>query len=98
MSKEKQKVLGKITQAEFGFGGYQDAMFGLSLQFGGNGWCVGHFIGQWGKDWSVLQARSIQKILTECGVQHVSKLIGKPVEITFDGNVFEDFRVLTEVL
>lgn len=95
---ERINQLGKITAAEFGFGGYQDAMLGLTLSFAGKGWGVGHFIGQWGKDWSVLQARSIQQLLSECGVLHISQLVGKPVEVTFDGNVFEDFRILTEVL
>lgn len=43
------KELGKIQSVRFGFGGYQDAMFGLSLTFEGKGWGVSDFIsGGWG--------------------------------------------------
>lgn len=33
-----KKELGKITKAEFGIGGYQDAMIGLHFAFDGDGW------------------------------------------------------------
>lgn len=43
-----EKVLGKITKVEFGFGGYQDAQMGLSLTFEGKDWGVSKFIcGGW---------------------------------------------------
>ena len=43
-----EKELGKITSASFGFGGYQDAMFGLSLSFQLQGSGCGDFIsGGW---------------------------------------------------
>ena len=37
----EEKVLGKITVAKFGLGGYQDAMIGLHVcfEFGGSGVC-----------------------------------------------------------
>jgi hypothetical protein len=35
-----EKRLGKITSVRFGRGGYQDAMMGLTLSFGGEGWGV----------------------------------------------------------
>ena len=44
------KMLGRITKATFGFGGYDEAMFGLSLTFTGGGdgsWGCGHFEGPW---------------------------------------------------
>lgn len=48
--------LGKIEYAEFGFGGYQDAMLGLSLVFKGQGWGVTEFLsGGW---YEVLKADS----------------------------------------
>lgn len=44
----ERKELGKIQSVRFGHGGYQDAMIGLSLTFGGEGWGVGAFInGGW---------------------------------------------------
>jgi hypothetical protein len=45
------KELGKIEKVSFGYGGYQDAQFGLNVQlsFGGCGTCV--FIdGGWSED------------------------------------------------
>lgn len=33
--------LGKITSISFGIGGYQDAMLGLNVSLGGDGWGVG---------------------------------------------------------
>lgn len=42
------KELGKIENVRFGFGGYQDAMFGLSLTFSGAGWGICDFVsGGW---------------------------------------------------
>lgn len=35
-----QKELGKITRAEFGFGGYQECEFGLWLTLSGKSWGV----------------------------------------------------------
>lgn len=42
------KQLGKITEVKFGFGGYQEAMFGLSIEFkiGTSGGCMA-FVGGW---------------------------------------------------
>ena len=42
--------LGRISSARFGYGGYQDAMFGLSLSFEGSGWGIGTFEGGWSYD------------------------------------------------
>lgn len=39
------KKLGKIQSVRFGFGGYQDGQFGLSLTLGGKSWGVQTFIG-----------------------------------------------------
>lgn len=44
----ERKELGKITAARMGFGGYQDAMVGLTIAIGGNGWAVhAPFVGAW---------------------------------------------------
>lgn len=43
----EQKRLGKIVRAEFGFGGYDNAMIGLSLTFEMEGSGVSAFKGTW---------------------------------------------------
>lgn len=40
----------------------------------------------------------VHKTLQDARVLHVSQLVGKPVEVTLVGNLFRDFRILTEVL
>lgn len=35
--------LGKINKVKFGSGGYDDAMFGVTFDLGGQGWGVGDF-------------------------------------------------------
>jgi len=42
--------------------------------------------------------RYISKILDEAKVTDVSKLVGTPVEVEFDGNLLKDWRILTEVI
>lgn len=46
------KKIGKILSVSFGFGGYQDAMLGLSVEMGsengGGNWSVNDFRGGWG--------------------------------------------------
>lgn len=41
------KELGKIESVNFGLGGYQGAMLGLSVTLSGGGWGVGDFKGGW---------------------------------------------------
>lgn len=104
--------LGRITEATFGFGGYQEAMIGLSLTFGGKSWGCGHFEGAWGIDrseyakWSEEDrlrqlgeaCMKLRDILRKSGKQHVGQLIGVPVECSFDGTLLKSWRVLEEVL
>ena len=42
--------------------------------------------------------RYISKLLKDADVDSVDKLKGVPVEITFDGNILKEWRILTEVL
>jgi len=42
-----EKKLGKIQSVEFGIGGYQDAMIGIHVTLGGDGWGVGHSTSEW---------------------------------------------------
>jgi hypothetical protein len=111
---DTRKELGRITAARFGFGGYQDAQFGLSLTFAGkSGWGCGFFSGTWGlsissKDAKWTEAdrdrqfaevvRLTNKTLSEAHKTDVAALVGVPVEVTFEGMVLDSWRVLTEVL
>lgn len=107
-----EKRLGKITRATFGFGGYQDAMIGLNLEFGGDGWGVGTFHGAWGNKrsqhtkWTeedrIKQlgetCLKLRDLLIDAKENNVNGLIGTPVEVEFEGNCLKDYRILTEVL
>jgi hypothetical protein len=42
--------------------------------------------------------RYVSKLLKDAKVDSVDKLKGVPVEVTFDGNLLKEWRVLTEVL
>jgi hypothetical protein len=42
--------------------------------------------------------RFLSKLLKEAKVDSVDQLKGKPVEVTFDGNLLSEWRILTEVL
>lgn len=42
--------------------------------------------------------RYVSKLLNDAKVSSVDKLKGIPVEVTFDGNLLKEWRVLTEVL
>ena len=105
--------LGRIQRATFGFGGYQDAQFGLSLQFGGESWAVNTFIGAWGMKpsesakWTHDEnlkllgdaAWKLLETLQAAKKADVAQLIDTPVECTFHNfNELKSWRVLTEVL
>lgn len=42
--------------------------------------------------------RFVSKLLKRAKVGSVDKLKGIPVEVTFDGNMLKEWRILTEVL
>lgn len=107
-----RKELGKIVRASFGFGGYQDAQIGLSLTFEGPGWGVCHFDGHWSVErtdrspWTEHDRLSslgrtvmgLARILKKAKKKSVAELAGVPVEVTFNGNVLDSWRILEEVL
>jgi len=107
-----RKELGKITSASFGWGGYQDCMLGLSIGLGGEGWGCSDFWGTWGIErndsakWTEQDrlrelgetVMRLKTTLEEAKVQTVSQLVGKPVEVCFDGMKLESWRILKEVL
>lgn len=108
-----EKVLGKISSVQFGLGGYQDAMLGLSISFDMKGSGVATFVSggwilertertKWTEEDRVRQqselCTKIISILRQANVNDVYKLRGMPVEITLESNSLVDWRILTEVL
>ena len=105
--------IGVISNVKLGFGGYQDAMFGLSLSFDFKGSGVNAFIsGGWrGKrsehdNWTD-QDRSnqqgvlcmkISELLDQAKVDDVTKLKGKPVECSFNNMELVNWRILEEAI
>jgi hypothetical protein len=106
------KEIGKIKRAEFGIGGYQDAMIGISFDFTGPGWGVGDFWGAWSGECSPFSqwteedrikklgglVMRLARILIEANVRTVRQLEGKPVEVTFEDNTLKSWRILTEAI
>lgn len=106
-----RKELGKINSIQLGMGGYDGAMFGFSFDLGGVGWGVGDFWGTWstrseGCKWSIEDQNKIflesllkiKQLLNDAEKDDFTELKGVPVEVIFDGNALESWRILTEVL
>lgn len=106
--------IGKIQKISVGFGGYQDAVLGLSITLGSPSWGVCDFKGFWGPDiehskyckWTETSRREahadtmlfIGKILKDANKNTVDQLANVPVEVTFESNILKSWRVLTEVI
>ena len=107
-----EKILGKITHAEFGTAKDYPFLIGLQLSFSLNGSAVSDggiytFIidkscGAWEDNESsqvvTKHIVNIYNLLNAAKVHYISELVGKPVEVTIEDNTFKDFRILTEVL
>jgi len=108
-----QKLLGKISSAQFGMIPDHPYLMGLQLTFHFNG--SGSGVGDGGRYTenisescrftNTTRAEAITaivdktaEILKAAKVHYVSELVNKPVEVTLDGNLFKSFRILTEVL
>lgn len=114
MSTTISKKIGKIKSISFGFGGYQNAMLGLSVILGSDGWSVGDFRGGWRPQikhsdrckWTEKNrseeyaetVRFIGQLLTQAKKDSVTDLNGVPIEVEFDGNILKSWRILTEVI
>lgn len=106
------KMLGYIESISFGIGGYNESMFGLTVNLHGDGCGVSSFDGTWAfppsdrAKWTEQDRRDhyadmcirIIELLNQAKVDDVSKLKGKPVEIELDGNLLKSWRLLTEVI
>ncbi|MGN5457070.1 MAG: hypothetical protein ACI4XN_13825 [Candidatus Kurthia intestinigallinarum] len=107
-----EKVLGKITSAEYGMVHDYPFLFGIQLTFKlADGCGIGcgsrYTINiskecRWGKNERkeaiTNSVDELYKILSDAKVNYVSELINKPVEVSIEKNTFKDFRILTEVL
>jgi len=104
--------LGKISYIALGYGGYQDAMIGLTVCLEGKGWGTNDFIGTWagkrseGAKWTEQDRdttfagiiNKVETLLKQTKVQSLERLNGKPVECTFDDQRLVSWRILEEVL
>lgn len=107
----KQKLLGKITSAEFGIDRDMPFLYGLKLEFSFQGLYVSsgskYMINispecKWApearREAIEKQTDFVYEILKDAKCFCVSELKGKPVEITYSNGLFDSFRILTEVL
>jgi len=107
-----EKILGKISLAEFGMIRDYPFLMGLNLGFdlaNGSHICDG---GRYTENvseackWSPEERQEaitvivdkVYSILKDAKALYVSDLINKPVEVTIEDHMFKDFRILTEVL
>jgi hypothetical protein len=107
-----EKELGKIISAEFGVIPDYPWQIGLKLNFKFQGGAIGDGgryteniseACKWNSEEQKCKAyekvlKNIADILKKAKVNHISELVGKPVEVTIEGNLFKDFRILEEVL
>ena len=109
-----EKKIGKISEITFGHCGYQDACIGVSfiLESEQDHWGVGDSWGDWSfkrsetAKWTEEErlkhlgqvCLDIAKLLEQAKVDTLDKLKGKPVEVTFEGNILKSWRLLTEAL
>ena len=94
--------LAKISEISFGYGGYQDVQFGISISFSGKGFGVSDFKGFWSLDieanerteWTeqdrdkiyAEMMRWINTIMKKAKVYDLDQLKNIPVELTFEGS------------
>jgi len=105
----KEKELGKIESVKFGRNPDRPFLFGLQLTFKMEGAGVqNHYTVNLSENckWEtadrsltiVEMVEFVDSLLENAKVNYVSELKNVPVEITFNGNCFKSFRILTEVL
>ena len=105
--------LGKISKVSYGFGGYDGAMFGLSVTLTMDGGSTGvcDFRGTWATrseqakfseaEWlgsHTETALFVRDLLTQAKKRDVTDLVGVPVEDKLEGNALKSWRILTEVI
>ena len=106
-----EKMLGKITFAEYGTVRDYPFLIGLQLGFSMQGYAVdsgGKYCVNISPDcrWTganrneiiTKSVEEVRDILESANVKYVSELINKPIEVIIEDKFFRDFRILTEVL
>jgi len=107
-----EKKLGKIHRVRVGHCGYQDSWIGIYFHLEGEDWGVSDTMGvddpriigtkSWteeDRDKKLAEImRYISKLLYQAEVPSVDKLVGIPVEVSFQNNVLQTWRILEEVL
>lgn len=109
-----EKRIGRIQSISFGFGGYQDAQLGISVTLGSNKecWGTGDFRGFWNTERDIRCSWTEDDrlkylgevcmwaggILNDAKVDTLEKLVGIPVEVTFEDMRLKEWRVLTEAI
>lgn len=107
-----EKQLAKIAAISVGFGGYDDAMFGVNILFRSGCWGVSDFRGAWAADpsksakWTKADQIKIwgetmewlKDLTRQANVMDVADLKDVPVEVTMKDGRLESWRVLTEVI
>lgn len=107
-----ERQLGKIKYVRIGYGGYQDAMFGIDFTLGGESWGVGDFWGMWASDpgsnaqWTKEDQIKrygetmdrIRKLCDDANVKVVDKLKDVPIEVELENMTLKSWRVLREVI
>lgn len=105
------KYLGKIERVYYGMGGYDDAMFGLTIVLTTQYGDVCDFKGTWTtrseqarysiEEWQLGHlgaALFTMNLLRDAKKKRVEDLVGTPIEAEFEGSTLKSWRVLTEVL
>lgn len=106
------KFLGKIESVKFGRNSDRPFLFGLDLtfSFGGSGCGANYSVNmtkpnqythftQEEQDKHLVETMTfIWELLKTAKVNDISQLKNIPVEVEIKGNMFKDFRILTEVL
>jgi hypothetical protein len=107
---QNEKKLGKISKVSFGLNDREHIGILFSLQ--GKGWGVnswwGFYSGERSEEskWTESDRNTeigiivmrIADLLHQAKVQTIDQLQGVPIEVTFDGNLLNSWRVLEEVI
>lgn len=90
-----EKEFGKIRDIKLGFGGYQDAMLGVTFKLESKEWGTIDF---WPWSGSMEFYVKIRDLLRDAEKQDLKQLEGVPIEVTFENGVLKSWRILKEVL
>ena len=106
-----RKQFGKIASIRLGSGGYDDAMFGVTVIMSFDGTGCQDFKGSWqtyshGAQYSKEQWEDshhetydwLRELMRQAKVDDFTKLAGAPIEAEFNGLKLSSWRILSEVL